>query len=149
MRTVLLAAVLLVPLLPAQRAPSPISDGPAANDLDARAAATFKHNFPDAVFFEQPIAHLRGSELRSATGLSQGQLDCLIGGPPCQAYSLVGRARRTKEKRREFEKDGRHFLFKEYLRIVREDPILAPRADGAAEGAPTRGRPRPSLRGIS
>jgi DNA (cytosine-5)-methyltransferase 1 len=44
----------------------------------------------------------------------------LIGGPPCQAYSLVGRARRTKEKRREFEKDGRHFLFKEYLRIVRK-----------------------------
>ncbi|OGA72795.1 MAG: hypothetical protein A3G81_11855 [Betaproteobacteria bacterium RIFCSPLOWO2_12_FULL_65_14] len=44
----------------------------------------------------------------------------LIGGPPCQAYSLVGRARRRKERRREFEKDGRHFLFKEYLRIVRK-----------------------------
>ena len=44
----------------------------------------------------------------------------LIGGPPCQAYSLVGRARRRKEKRHEFENDGRHFLFKEYLRIVRK-----------------------------
>ena len=44
----------------------------------------------------------------------------LIGGPPCQAYSLVGRARRRKETRREFESDGRHFLFKEYLRIVRK-----------------------------
>ena len=44
----------------------------------------------------------------------------LIGGPPCQAYSLVGRARRRKEKRREFERDGRHFLYKEYLRIVRK-----------------------------
>lgn len=44
----------------------------------------------------------------------------LIGGPPCQAYSLVGRARRRKEDRTEFEKDGRHFLYKEYLRILTE-----------------------------
>ncbi len=44
----------------------------------------------------------------------------LIGGPPCQAYSLVGRARRRKENRTEFESDGRHFLFKEYLRIVKK-----------------------------
>src|SRR6266480_150114 len=42
----------------------------------------------------------------------------LIGGPPCQAYSLVGRARRRREARSEFESDGRHFLYKEYLRIV-------------------------------
>jgi DNA (cytosine-5)-methyltransferase 1 len=44
----------------------------------------------------------------------------LIGGPPCQAYSLVGRARRTKESRSEFESDGRHFLYKEYLRVVKK-----------------------------
>jgi DNA (cytosine-5)-methyltransferase 1 len=44
----------------------------------------------------------------------------LIGGPPCQAYSLVGRARRNREDRRQFERDGRHFLYKEYLRIVRK-----------------------------
>jgi DNA (cytosine-5)-methyltransferase 1 len=44
--------------------------------------------------------------------------DCvLIGGPPCQAYSLVGRARRTNDK--EFEADEKHFLYREYLRIVR------------------------------
>lgn len=44
----------------------------------------------------------------------------LIGGPPCQAYSLVGRARRRGEDRKAFENDGRHFLYKEYLRILRE-----------------------------
>lgn len=44
----------------------------------------------------------------------------LIGGPPCQAYSLVGRARRRGEDRRVFENDGRHFLYKEYLRILRK-----------------------------
>ena len=42
----------------------------------------------------------------------------LIGGPPCQAYSLVGRSRRTREDRTEFEKDTRHYLYREYLRIL-------------------------------
>ncbi|MEO8617075.1 MAG: DNA cytosine methyltransferase [Luteolibacter sp.] len=41
----------------------------------------------------------------------------LIGGPPCQAYSLVGRARMRGSKS-DFEDDHRHFLYKEYLRIV-------------------------------
>lgn len=43
----------------------------------------------------------------------------LIGGPPCQAYSIAGRSRRTKESTADFEKDEKHFLYKEYLRIIR------------------------------
>ena len=48
----------------------------------------------------------------------------LIGGPPCQAYSLVGRSRMQKakdyiEKRGySFEKDHRHTLYRQYLRII-------------------------------
>lgn len=44
----------------------------------------------------------------------------LIGGPPCQAYSLVGRARNTGKKDYVAEEDGRHFLYKEYLDIIRK-----------------------------
>jgi len=47
--------------------------------------------------------------------------DCiLIGGPPCQAYSLVGRARNSGEKSKPYDpdEDHRNFLYKEYLRII-------------------------------
>jgi len=43
----------------------------------------------------------------------------LIGGPPCQAYSVAGRSRRAKEDAIVFESDKRHFLYTEYLRIIR------------------------------
>lgn len=42
----------------------------------------------------------------------------LIGGPPCQAYSLAGRSRMRGKDPAAFEADNRHFLYKEYLRII-------------------------------
>ncbi|TCV91623.1 DNA (cytosine-5)-methyltransferase 1 [Luteibacter rhizovicinus] len=44
----------------------------------------------------------------------------LIGGPPCQAYSLVGRARQKNVPGFESIGDKKHFLYKEYLRILGE-----------------------------
>jgi DNA (cytosine-5)-methyltransferase 1 len=40
----------------------------------------------------------------------------LIGGPPCQAYSLVGRSRMQNHDG--LKADHRHFLYKEYLAII-------------------------------
>lgn len=41
----------------------------------------------------------------------------LVGGPPCQAYSLVGRSR-MRGARDDFDADHRHLLYREYLRIL-------------------------------
>lgn len=42
----------------------------------------------------------------------------LIGGPPCQAYSLVGRARAKGKLGYVPENDPRHYLFREYIRVL-------------------------------
>jgi len=42
----------------------------------------------------------------------------LLGGPPCQAYSTVGRSRNRGNASYRPEKDKRHFLYREYLRII-------------------------------
>jgi DNA (cytosine-5)-methyltransferase 1 len=44
----------------------------------------------------------------------------LIGGPPCQAYSVAGRSRLRPKDPGAFENDKRHFLYIEYLRIIQE-----------------------------
>lgn len=43
----------------------------------------------------------------------------LIGGPPCQAYSLVGRARNKGIADYNASEDHRHFLYQEYIRILK------------------------------
>lgn len=42
----------------------------------------------------------------------------LIGGPPCQAYSIVGRSRNRGTSDYRAERDQRHFLYLEYLRVI-------------------------------
>lgn len=42
----------------------------------------------------------------------------LLGGPPCQAYSLVGRARNKGIVDYKASEDHRHFLYLEYIRII-------------------------------
>jgi DNA (cytosine-5)-methyltransferase 1 len=49
---------------------------------------------------------------------THGRNTVLIGGPPCQAYSLVGRARNRGIADYDAAQDHRHFLYREYIRII-------------------------------
>jgi DNA (cytosine-5)-methyltransferase 1 len=49
----------------------------------------------------------------------------VIGGPPCQAYSVVGRNRNRGTEGYEASKDHRHFLYKEYIGILKKTRPVA------------------------
>ena len=44
----------------------------------------------------------------------------LIGGPPCQAYSVVGRSRNRGTEGYRAEDDRRHYLYREYLQVIQD-----------------------------
>jgi DNA (cytosine-5)-methyltransferase 1 len=54
--------------------------------------------------------------IRGAIGSSKEWV--LLGGPPCQAYSVAGRSRNKGVKGYRPEEDHRHFLYQEYLKIL-------------------------------
>lgn len=58
------------------------------------------------------------SELELLKAKHRSQQWVVIGGPPCQAYSLAGRSRNMGKKDYLPEKDGRHFLYQEYLEVL-------------------------------
>jgi DNA (cytosine-5)-methyltransferase 1 len=84
----------------------------AANDMDIDASKTFRLNFPEATFFEGAISKLTSAALLKECGLKPGELDCLIGGPPCQSFSYNNHQRSAE--------DVRARLFRDYLRLVAE-----------------------------
>ena len=82
----------------------------AGNDIDRHAAQTFAASHSEGQFLPGPIEDIAADEFICAMGLGRGELDCLIGGPPCQAFSVYNHQRGLHDKR-----SG---LFYEYLRIV-------------------------------
>lgn len=86
-----------------------------ANDIWEPASLTYRENHKDIDFILKDIYDLDGKELLKRLKLGQGELDIIIGGPPCQGFSTVGKRNKN---------DPRNSLFKEYLRIVN---ILKPK----------------------
>lgn len=73
----------------------------------------FGYKNADSKVIEQDITSDNIIEVLDAT-IGKNEVDIIIGGPPCQAYSTAGRVRDSKG----MEKDPRNFLFESYVRIL-------------------------------
>ena len=81
-----------------------------ASDIDAACADTHRANLPDVPFECGDVRRLTRGRVESLTGLRRGQLDLLVGGPPCQGFSIIGS--------RDVD-DPRNDLFREFIRLAR------------------------------
>jgi len=91
-------------------------DVAAAVEFDPIHAATHELNFPECTVICRDVRTLSGKEIRAAAGLGDRTIDVVIGGPPCQGFSLIGH--RVLD-------DPRNSLVFHFLRLVGE---LKPRA---------------------
>lgn len=80
------------------------------NEIEKQFATTYSLNFPDAQPFVCPIEKLSADAIRKEIG--GFDLDVMVGGPPCQGYSINAPVRSTR--------DPRNNLFQHYVRLVLE-----------------------------
>ncbi len=78
-----------------------------ANEFDKLAAKAFSANYPDIRMLNCDIKTLSEAEIKEAIG--EGAVDLIIGGPPCQSFSTIGK-RRFDDKAK---------LYTEYIRLLK------------------------------
>lgn len=82
-----------------------------AADFDEQAITTFAHNHRGVFAEVADVAALSGERIRSLSGLGAGDLDLLVGGPPCQGFSLAGLR---------LPNDPKNRLYLEFVRLAAE-----------------------------
>lgn len=84
----------------------------AAVELDPVHACVHQFNFPQCAVLPRSISAVSGKDIRAAAGLAEGTpVDVVVGGAPCQGFSLMGQ--RALD-------DPRNALARDFIRIVRE-----------------------------
>ena len=79
---------------------------PVANEYDSAIYETFRYNHPDTRLIEGDIRKVNEEVFSSV-----GEIDGIIGGPPCQSWSCAGSQRGIDDKRGQ--------LFYDYIRILK------------------------------
>jgi len=77
-------------------------------DSDPQSIDTFALNFPSSLALAADVSQLSPRDLSRKVGKSK--VDVLVGGPPCQGFSVAGKRS---------ESDLRNQLYRDYLRIVK------------------------------
>lgn len=81
-----------------------------ASDFDKAAGETYSENFKEIRFVREDINKLDFSSILSKCEIGPGELDILIGGPPCQGFSTAGLR---------FWEDPRNNLLKSYVNALK------------------------------
>jgi DNA (cytosine-5)-methyltransferase 1 len=80
-------------------------------DIEPSFCETYKYNFPNHNLIKKDICQLSDDEIKYLKEVDH--VDVVIGGPPCQGFSIAGNIGRK------FIEDPRNRLFKEFVRVVK------------------------------
>lgn len=83
-----------------------------AVEYDADAVSTIHFNRPELPVVDRSIETTNGAELLELAGLKKGEVPLVVGGPPCQAFSVIGKRRGLDDRRGQ--------MVYEFVRIVDE-----------------------------
>ncbi len=81
-----------------------------AVEFDKEIASSYCHNHPRTIMFADDIGRIVDDE-----HFKKGEADIIIGGPPCQGFSMAGARIREKNA---FMNDPRNYLFRHYVNVV-------------------------------
>jgi DNA (cytosine-5)-methyltransferase 1 len=82
-------------------------------DVKSVALGTFARNFPQAIAMNEDLSRYSPRRLMEDLGLKSGELDCLVGGPPCQGFS------KNVPARHRFLDDPKNQLVLTFLEFVK------------------------------
>lgn len=85
-------------------------------DKNPHAIRTHHKNFPNCQLMRDAQSIESITDL-SKLGFVPGEIDILIGGPPCQVFSVVGKGK-MKSLGKHIESDDRNFLYEEFIRVI-------------------------------
>lgn len=89
-----------------------------ANEIDSTFAKTHQYNFPEVPLLVKDINEITNDYLNNV--LKGQDTDLVVGGPPCQGFSIFGKRRFVNTKDYNPRKDPRNFLVYQFIRIVKE-----------------------------
>jgi len=89
-----------------------------ANEINDRFSKTHRHNFPDIELLEKDIRDVSVGEINLLT--NNADIHLVVGGPPCQGFSVFGKRRFVNTQGYNPKDDSRNFLVYEYIRLVEE-----------------------------
>ena len=89
-----------------------------ANEINSRFAETHRYNFPNVPLIEKDINDISTNDLTSVLG--NNEVDLIVGGPPCQGFSVFGKRRFINTQEYDPHQDPRNFLVYQYIRLVKE-----------------------------
>ncbi|MGD6960136.1 DNA cytosine methyltransferase [Rossellomorea aquimaris] len=80
---------------------------------------THQLNFPDSISLNGDIIEISPTDFSIQTGVKKGDIDVLIGSPPCQTFSSIGIAKIKSLGKGDIKSDPRNYLFKQYFDYVK------------------------------